>query len=270
MTRKSISKGEMRMKNTKKARILSLILMMAILLGLAPQSQPAVAATSIKWTENNDLWTNNHDPYTYSVNSNTLIRTSDAGTETLVTVKLEEWEYLRIVTCIGNYIYLCRDAVDAMGTDALIVVKYNTWKKKLFKHCAPYRTEGKYMVASKLSPSDVSATISYLWKLNGFKTKKIKKLKGYGFSALFYKNKLYYPAYTSPGMNKVTVYRYTKTGKSPKKLFTIKNKEKYGQIIVDLNQIPQKNIIIANMYGSNQKYNYQYDLKTKKLKKVKK
>ncbi len=258
------------MKYNKKTRIFSLILMMAILLALVPQIQPATAASSIKWTEKNNLWTNNHDSYTYSVDGNTLIRTSDAGKEILVTVKLEEWEYLNIVTCIGSYIYLCRDACDSMGTDALVVVKYNTWKKKIFKHCAPYRTEGKYMVASKWSPSDVSATISYLWKLNGFKTKKIKKLKGYGFSALFYKDKLYYPAYTSSGMNKVTVYRYTKSGKSPKKLFTVKTTEKYGQIIVDLNQIPRKNTIIANMHGKNAKYNYQYNLKTKKLKKVKK
>lgn len=184
--------------------------------------------------------------------------------------KLASWkmnpsiETLEIAAVYGNtaYVSLYCDG----GTSTLYSVNIKSRKKrKIMKNCCPVASKGKYIYGNSFKVSDTGAYPVSIWKITNNSVKRVKTIGKYIFGTTIVKNKVYYASYPNKMQKKMTVFRCNLDGSHRKKLFTLKGKGKYCQVLIsDVN----KKTITAQVSGTAAK-TYIYTIKTGKLKKQK-
>ncbi len=96
--------------------------------------------------------------------------------------------------------------------------------KKAKSNCAIIASSGKYCVCQKQYTSEAGYVTLNLYKITSSGgMKKVKTLTKKGWPEVKITNKkIYYVAYSSSSMKKFTVYRINRTGRSKKKMTTVK------------------------------------------------
>ena len=235
--------------------------------GLAITGQTAGAKT-YKWSDEGGGRFFNGDRHIYYMVGNDLYRSAYNKRVIRSGKKIDSFscgggQYLKVVHGHKNQIYISKQSNNG-GSGTLM--SYNIVTKKratVNRGCAIVAGKGAIMYDAKRYPTDVSTSSINILKLSGNSTKKIGTLGSriYGFK--FANGKLYYGQYSGAGkMNNLTVYSSKLDGKSKKKLFNVSVKSKYGQIYIDT--VNSKKVTVNSTSGAK----YEYDLKTKKLKKT--
>ncbi len=242
--------------------ILSLIVMM--LCG------HTVEAKTTEWTSQGDQWHANGNVY-YIV-KNTLYESPfqphSLGIKKKVTSwKLKEDGFLKIIHAYKNNIYVRYSEMSEKPI--LYSVNIQSKKKtKLSGKCNAVAGNREYIYGNKIKVTDTGAYPVYIWKIHNNSLKKVKTLGKYIFGTTAVKNKVYYasyPSYPKNGQKKMVVYRCDLDGSHRKKLFTLKGKGQYCQVLIS--DVDEKTIT-ANV-GGDEPGKYTYTIKTGKLKKNK-
>ena len=182
----------------------------------------------------------------------------------VVSWKLKDGEYLKIVNGYGNKIYI-NHINELSGKSILYSVNVNNKKKtKEVSKCSITTAKGKYMYGDRAKATDSGAYPLYIWKIAGNSVKKVKTIGKYTFGTTVVKNKVYYASYPSSSQKKMTVYRCNLDGSNRKKLFTLKGKGDFCQVLIS--EVNEKTIT-AYVSGDNPGQ-YVYTIKTGKLKKI--
>lgn len=178
--------------------------------------------------------------------------------------KMDESDHkLTIITVKGNiaYVQLSND----YGKSSLYSVNIKSSKKKLIsKKFNASPTSSNYIYANTVKPSDTGAYPVNVWKIGNSSIKKVGTLGKYIFGIQKVGKYIYYGKYKSSSQKNVSIYRANLDGSHQKKLFTIKGKGKYVQIL--LCGVSKKQIKVSTSIDGKSVL-YTYDIKTKKLKK---
>lgn len=251
------------MMKKKLVKAVSILLIGITLLCLMGENNNVKAAT---WKNNDGQWIKGNKVI-YMVN-NVLYESPFEPHSMGVQRKLASWkintsyEYLKIATIYNNNVYVVR--YKEAGEAELYSVNIKSKKKrKVAKKCYAFAAKGKYIYANPFNVTDTGAYPVRVMKIRGNSVKKGKKLGNHIFGTTVVKNKLYYASYPNSKQKKMTVYRCNLDGKHRKKLFTLKGKGKYCQVL--LGKVTKKTIK-ATVSGTGKVKQYEYNIKTKKLK----
>lgn len=157
-----------------------------------------------------------------------------------------------------------------MGKNPILYsVNIKTKKKtKLSGKCNAVAGNGNYIYGNKIKVTDTGAYPVYIWKIKNNSLKKVKTLGEYILGTTVVKSKVYYasyPSYPKNGQKKMIVYRCNLDGSHRKKLFTLKGRGQYCQVLIS--DVNEKTITAAVL--GNESEQYTYTIKTGKLKKNK-
>lgn len=186
------------------------------------------------------------------------------GDEKIASWKMDlDYQSLRIVTVRGNTAYV---QLSTYVESKLYSVNIETKKKKLVSdefYALP--TAAKYIYAKTVNTSDTSACPVNVWKVGNSSIKKVRPLGKYIFEVKAVGKYIYYGKYKSSSQKEVMVYRADLDGSHQKKLFTVKGKGKYVQSYL-CGASREKIEVITSINGKN--VTYEYNIKTKKIKKI--
>ncbi len=247
----------------KIVKSVSILIIGITLLCLMGEKNYVKAAT---WENDNGQWIKGNKVI-YIVNN--FLYESPYGPHSMgVKHELASWkmdtsyQYLNIVTIYNNNVYVAL-YVDG-GKSTLYSVNIKSKKKrKVVQNCYAFAAKGKYLYGNPYKVSDTGAYPVQVWKISGNSIKKGKKIGKYIFGTTVVKNKLYYASYPNSKQKKMTVYRCNLDGTHRKELFTIKGKGKYCQVL--LSKVTKKTIT-ATVSGTGKAKQYEYNIKTRKLK----
>lgn len=253
---------EKSMKN-KIVKLASFLIMAIVLLCLIGGKNSAKAAT---WKNDGGQWYKGNKVIYIA---NNVLYESPFGPHSMgIRKKIASWqvddscESPRIVTIYNDNVYVrfCKTA----GKAALYSVNIKTKKKrKVAVNCSAFASSGKYIYGNTFHVSDTGAYPVQIWKISGNTVKKGKMIGKYIFGTTIVKKKLYYASYPTSKQKKMTVYCCNLNGTHRKKLFTLKGSGKYCQVL--LRNVTKKTIK-ATVSGTGKAKEYEYNIKTKKLK----
>ncbi len=241
-----------------KAVCLSVILI--LLMGMT------VHAKTTGWSSSGNQW--DKDGKAYYITENTLyvspIAPHSMGVrDKIVSWNLKDGQYIEIVHACGNKIYVnLSDEMD--GKCVLYSVDIKSKKKTIaVKNCYIQAASGKYLYGNTSKVYDTGAYTVNIWKIKGNSVKKIKSLGKHIFGTTVVKNKVYYASYPNSKQNHMTVYRCNLDGSKRKKLFDLKGKGQFCQVLIS--EVNEKTI--TAYVSGDQPGQYEYTIKTGKLKK---
>ena len=241
-------------KKNYRSRLLSALLMIAVVITVIPAGGASVAEAAPKSGK------------MYYISNNNTLMAHDFGTMSEKTIKKlpvgkkadpDHWEF---VVKIGKRIYLNRDSFDKWKQWLYV---YNTGTKKLKmvrSNCNVRSIYGDYFVADRYYRTDVSPVPIDLYKATAKGVRKIKTLSKRGMSGEFINKRIYYTVY-SKDMKTCSLYRCKPNGKGKKKLGTFKTNDKYGMVYV--NEITPT---YCKVFKNEKTYKYTY--KTRKLARI--
>lgn len=242
----------------------SVLLIGIALLCLMGEKNNAKAAT---WKDDNGYWTKGNK--IIYILDNTLYESPFEPHSMGVQHKLASWkmdkscESLKIITIRNNNAYVVYYSDLGKSTLYSVNIK-NKKKQKVVGKCYAFAVKGKYIYGNPYKVSDTGAYPVRIWKIANNSVKQVKTIGKHIFGTTIVKNKVYYASYPNNKQKKMTVYHCNLDGTHRKKLFTLKTKEKYGQVL--LSTVTQKTIK-ATVSGSSPVKWYEYNIKTGKLKK---
>lgn len=186
-----------------------------------------------------------------------------------VQYKLASWkmdtsiESLKLINVYNNNAYVVH--YSDLGKSTLYSVNIKSKKKrKVVQDCYVFVAKGKYMYGNPYKVSDTGAYPVRIWEITKNSVKQLKTIGKHIFGTTIVKDKVYYASYPNSKQKKMTVYRCNLDGTHRKKLFTLKGKEKYCQVLLGT---VTKKTIKATVSGSGTVTWYEYNIKTGKLKK---
>lgn len=185
-----------------------------------------------------------------------------------VQYKLASWkmdtsfETLKIATIYNNTVYVA--LYSEAGKLALYSVNIKSKKKqKIVKNCYPFASKEKYIYGNPFNVSDSGAYPVRIWKVTKNSVKQLKTIGKHIFGTTVVNNKVYYASYPNQKQKKMTVYCCNLDGSHRKKLFTLKGKGKYCQVLISN---VNKKTITATVSGDTVS-TYVYTIETGELKK---
>ena len=219
------------------------------------------------WTSSGNQWYKGSKIYYIIKNTLYVSQFESYGTgdrSKVASWKLKDGQFLKIVHAYGNKIYVNRK--DEMSGKCVLYSVDIKSKKKITasNHCSVEAACGKYLYGETSMVFDTGAYPVNIWKINGSSVKKVKTIGKYIFGTTVVKNKVYYASYPNKKQNDMTVYRCNLNGSHRKKLFRLKGKGKFCQVLIS--EVNEKKII-AYVRGNTTK-RYEYTIKTGKLKKL--
>lgn len=240
----------------------SILIMSIVLLCVMAEKNDAKAAT---WKNNSGQWIN--DDKCIYITGNTLYISPFAPHSMGIKDELANWkmdteyESLKIVTIYNDTVYVVLYHDTGKSTLYSVNIK-SKQKRKAVRNCYAFAAKGKYIYGNPCKVSDTGAYTVRIWKIKNNSVKRVKTIGKNIFGTTAVKKKLYYASYPNKYQKKMTVYRCNLDGSHRKKLFTIKGKGKYCQVLMtDAN----KKTITAIVSGDNPK-TYVYTIKSKTLK----
>lgn len=241
-------------------KVVFLSMILILLMGMTAN------AKTTGWSSSGNQW--DKDGKAYYIIENTLyvspIEPHSMGIRHKITSwNLKDGQYVKIVYAYGNKIYVNRsDEMD--GKCVLFFVDIKSKKKTIaVKNCCIQAASGKYLYGNTSMVYDTGAYTVNIWKIKGNSVKKVKTLGKHIFGTTVVKNKVYYASYPDSKQNNMTVYRCNPDGSHRKKLFNLKGKGQFCQVLIS--EVNEKTI--TAYVSGDQPGQYEYTIKTGKLKK---
>lgn len=240
---------------------LLMVFLLAFILGTVLGPVQTVEAKSVAYQKKGNKWVNGKN--TIYMKGKTLYKATQSKKAAVLAKFLNKDPdaYCNLLTVYGDYAFV--EFITDINSSTIYSVNIKTGAKQKNVKKAAVAVSGKYIWTCPLQPTDVSSYRTYIYEIKGSKLKKIKKVGKYISGPQVYENRIYYASYTDSPMKKMTVYSCKANGTSKKKLFSLKAKGEEG--MVHIGEI-KKGKIDAYVYSDDRLKQYQYTIKSKKIK----